>query len=79
MISGQPQVCKLWLGVNKGMPPVRHQAPVYHKKEGAILRHGTCKHSLQYDGRPDGRLRVQAGTRNLGSQSGYGGDVCEEL
>ena len=27
MTSGLPQVCKLWLGVSKGMLPVEHPAP----------------------------------------------------
>ena len=27
MTSGLPQVCELWLGVSKGMLPVRHLAP----------------------------------------------------
>ena len=27
MTSGLPQVCKLWLGVSKGMLPVKHLAP----------------------------------------------------
>ena len=33
---------------------------------------GVCKFTLQYDGRPDGRLGVLARTRNLGSPSGKG-------
>ena len=32
--------------------------PAYHKKQGAITHPGECKLSPQYDGRPDGRLRV---------------------
>ena len=27
LTSGLPKVCKLWLGVNKGMLPVKHLAP----------------------------------------------------
>ena len=47
-------------------------APAYHKKEGAIRHPGACQFSLQYDGRPDERLRVRVGTRNLGSLSEKG-------
>ena len=35
--------------------------------------------SMQYDGRPDGRIGVRVGMWNLGSLSGNGGEVCEEL
>ena len=42
---------------------------------GATPHPGAYKNSLQYDGRPDGRF----GTWNLGSVSGKGGLVCEEL
>ena len=37
------------------------------------------KHSLQYDGRPDGCLEVRVGMWNLGSLGGKGGEGCEEL
>ena len=46
---------------------------------GATPHPGAYKHSLQYDGRPDGRVWVRVGTWNLGSVSGKGGEVCEEL
>ena len=45
----------------------------------ATSRPGACTHSLQYGGRPDERFGVWVGTWNLGSLSGKGGDVCEEL
>ena len=45
-------------------------APAYHEKEGAALRPGACKISLQYDGRPDERLGVPVWTWNLGSLIG---------
>ena len=51
----------------------------YHDEEGATPHPGACKHSLQYDGGPDWRFWVRVGTWNLGSLSGKGGDVCEEL
>ena len=54
-------------------------APAYYKKEGATQHPGSCKHSLKYDGRPDGRFGLQVGMWNLGSVSGKGGDICEEL
>ena len=53
--------------------------PAYHKEEGATPHPGACKHSSQYDGRPDGRVGVCVGTWNLGSMSENGGEVCEEL
>ena len=49
------------------------------KKEGATPHHGARKFSLQYDGRPDERFGVLDGMWNLGSLSGNGGKVCEEL
>ena len=52
-------------------------APAYHKKEGATPHPGACKFSMQYDGRPDGRLGVRDGMWNLGSLSGKRGVVCE--
>ena len=54
-------------------------APAYHENEGAILHPGERWHSLSYDGRHNGRFGVQVGTWNLGSLSGKGGEVCEEL
>ena len=54
-------------------------ASAHHKKEGATPHPGACKFSLQYDGRPDGRLWVRIGTWNLGSLSGKGGEVGEKL
>ena len=53
-------------------------APVYHKKDGATLHPRACKHSLQYDRRPDGRFGVWVGTCDLGILSGKE-EVCEEL
>ena len=50
--------------------------PAYHKKEGAIPHPGTRKHSLQYEGRPDGLFGVWVWTWNIGSLCG---NVCEEL
>ena len=43
--------------------------------EGTAPHPGVCKHSQQYDGRPDGRFW----TLNLGNVSGMGGNVSEEL
>ena len=37
----------------------------YHMKEGAMLHPRVCKHSLQYDWRPDGCFWVQVGTWNF--------------
>ena len=54
-------------------------APVFHKKVGATTCPGEHKHSLQYDGRPDGRFGVRVGIWNFGSQSGKGGEVCQEM
>ena len=52
--------------------------PAYHKKDGSIQHPGACRHSLQYDGRPNGRFGVQFGTWNIDSLSGKGEevDVC---
>ena len=57
--------------------PTNH--PTYHEKEGATPHPGASKFSLQYDGRPDGRIGVRVGRWNLGSLIGNGGEVCEEL
>ena len=54
-------------------------APAYHNKEGSTQHLEVCMFSLKYDGRPDERLGVRVGTWNLGSQSGKGGEVCEQL
>ena len=54
-------------------------AQVNHKKEGATPHPGECKNSLQYDGRPDECHGVRGGTWNVGSLSGKGGEICEEL
>ena len=40
---------------------------------------GARRHSLQYDRRPDGHFGVWVGKWNIGSLSGNGVDVCEEL
>ena len=53
--------------------------PAYHKKEGATPHPGAFTFSFHYNGRPDERFGVRVGTINLGSLSGKGGDVCEEL
>ena len=37
-------------------------APVYHKKDGANLHHGACRHRMQYGGGPDGRFEVRVWT-----------------
>ena len=34
---------------------------------------------MQYDGKLNGHIGVWVGTWNLGSLSGKGGEVCEEL
>ena len=54
-------------------------APAYHKKEGATPHPGASKFCLQYDGRPDWRFWVWVGMRSMGSVSGNGGEVCEEM
>ena len=54
-------------------------APTYYKEEGATLHPGACKFSLQYDRKPDDRIRVRVVMLNLGSLGGKGGEVCEEL
>ena len=51
----------------------------YHKKEGASPHPGVCKHSYQYDRRPDGCFVVWVVMWNLGSLSGKGSEVCDEL
>ena len=48
-------------------------APACHENEGATLHHWACKHSLQYDARPDGRFGQRVGTWNLVSLIGKGG------
>ena len=40
---------------------------------------GSCKHTLQYDEWSDGSFGVRVVTWNVGSLSGNGGLVCEEL
>ena len=54
-------------------------APAYHKIEGVSLHSEVCAHSLQYDGKCDGRFVVRVWMCNLGCLSGKGGEVCEEL
>ena len=51
----------------------------YHKQEGATPHPGPRKHCLQNDGKPDERFGVRVGTWNIGSMSGRGTEVCEEL
>ena len=58
---------------------LRWAAPAYHKKEGATPHPGAQKHSLQYDRRPDGCIGVLVWTWNLGTLSGKGGEVTDEL
>ena len=41
--------------------------PAYLKEKGANPHHGGCKHSLQYDSRPDWCFWVQVGMWNTGS------------
>ena len=47
-------------------------APANHKTEAATPHHGTCKLSLQYDGRHDERFGVWVGMWNLVSLRGKG-------
>ena len=54
-------------------------APAYLKKEGATPHPGGHRHGLQYDERPDWLFWVQFSMWNIGSLSGKGGEVCEEL
>ena len=54
-------------------------ALAYHKQEGATPHPGPRKHCLQNDGKPDERFGVRVGTWNIGSMSGRGTEVCEEL
>ena len=51
----------------------------YHKQKGAAPEPGVFKHCLQNDGKPDEWLGVRMGTWNVGSMSGRGTEVCEEL
>ena len=54
-------------------------ALTYHKQKGAAPDLGPCKHCLQNDGKPNDRLGVRLGTWNVGSMSGRGAEVCEDL
>ena len=54
-------------------------ALAYHKQEDANPDPGPRKHCLQNDGKPDERFGVRVGTWNIGSMSGRGTEVCEEL
>ena len=51
----------------------------YLRKKGTTPHLGTHKHSMEYDGRLDWYLWVQAGMWNIGSLSGNGGRANEEL
>ena len=51
----------------------------YHKQKGAAPDPVPCKHCLQNNGKPDKRLGVSVGTWNVGSMSGRGTELCEEL
>ena len=53
--------------------------PAYLIRETVITHPGVCMDSLLYDRRPDWCILLQVGTWNIGSLSGKGGDVCEEL
>ena len=48
------------------------------KREGETPHPGERKHSLQHDGKLDGRIRVRVGTWNLSCPSRKR-VVCEEL
>ena len=52
-------------------------APACHKNDGATPPPGTCKRSLQYDGRLDGRFLVWVGTWNFDSLCENAGEICE--
>jgi len=54
-------------------------ATAYQKKEVANPNPGPRKQGLLDDGRPDRRFGVRLGTWNIGSISGRGTEVCEEL
>ena len=54
-------------------------ALAYHKQKGATPDSGPRKHCLHNDGKPNERLGVRLGTCNVGSISGRGTEVCEEL
>ena len=54
-------------------------ALAYNKQKGVALDSGQCKHCLQNDGKPDERLGGRVGTWNVGSMSGRGTKMCEEL
>ena len=67
---------------NRGRQPDRRlvcTAPAYHRKEGKTLQSRAHKHSAQHDGRPDGRFWVWLRRWNIGSLSGKGEEVCDEL
>ena len=49
------------------------------KKEGVVPHPRAYKLSLHYDGRTGERFGVRVGTYYLGSLSGKGGYICEEL
>ena len=51
----------------------------YHKQEGATPQPGLRKHCFRNDGKPDERFGVRVGTWIIGSMSGRGTEVCEEL
>ena len=51
----------------------------YQKQKDAAPDPGPCKHCLQNDEKPDERLGVRVGTWNVGSMSGRGTEMCEEL
>ena len=65
-----------------GYQPAQSQgwaALAYHKQKGAAPDPGPCMYCLQNDGKPDEWLGVAVGTWNVGSMSGRGTEVNEEL
>ena len=56
-------------------------ALAYHKQKGAAPDPGLHKdmYGLHNDGKPDERLGVKVGTWSVGSISGRGTKICEEM
>ena len=86
MISGLPQVSKLWLGVSKGMLPVKHLAPKiliavnYCGRQLArwFVWVATTNHKKEgATPHPRARFGVRVGTWNLNSMSEKGGKDFE--
>ena len=53
--------------------------PTTNRKIQPLTLAGLCKHCLQNDGKSDEWLGMRVGTWNVGSMSGRGTEVCEEL